>query len=157
MTPAETQALAGHGQLSSEDLDELDERSQPTIRRKQDMKQNEQQFKPMPVNMIDVAFGGHAMEILPPWEQIPDEFKHGYTKWNKIASRWYFRGLPKGTEFKCKPGIDKTPALANIQCALSSFEPKHEHKEAGVAYLMSLWFDDIVIPEAAATGQTETR
>jgi len=27
---------------------------------------------------------------------------------------------------------------------LGSFEPQHEHKEAAVAYLMSLWFEKFV-------------
>lgn len=37
---------------------------------------------------------------------------------------------------------DANDALANIQTALRSFEPKHEHKMAGVAYLMSMWLED---------------
>ena len=32
------------------------------------------------------------------------------------------------------------PGLA-IAAILASFEPKHEHKEAGAAYLLSQWFE----------------
>lgn len=38
------------------------------------------------------------------------------------------------------------PLAIDLFCGLelgeSSFEPKHEHKEAGVAYLASRWLDD---------------
>jgi hypothetical protein len=30
---------------------------------------------------------------------------------------------------------------------MRSFEPKHEHKIEGVAYLMSQWFEKILIPQ----------
>ena len=33
----------------------------------------------------------------------------------------------------------------HLKSILQSFKPKHERKEAGVAYLMSLWFDDIIV------------
>ena len=80
--------------------------------------------------------------LLPPMEAIPEEFKqHGGTKWNKLFNDWFFYGLSK-LEFKIKADIDKTKALKHIKIAMLGWDSQHEHKEAGVAYLMSLWFDD---------------
>ena len=84
-------------------------------------------------------------KLLPPWDSIPEEFRRGDTKWNRIASRWFFSGLPKGTIFSPKTGVDYLGALHHLASILSSFGPKHEHKEAGVAYLLSLWFHDVEI------------
>lgn len=101
---------------------------------------------PINISKPDVVWGGKVNEILPPYNEIPDEFKSRYGKWNKIFSDWFFKGLPEGTNFIPKPDINKDLAIANIYCVMKSWAPKHEHKEAGVAYLMSLWFEDIQIP-----------
>lgn len=98
-------------------------------------------FLPIKLEPFDTAFGGKAMEILPPYDQIPNEFKGFDTNnpWVKWQEDWFFYGL------KCYPepkeGIDLDLAMQNLQCAQRSFEPKHEHKSAGVAYLGSLWFN----------------
>jgi hypothetical protein len=39
--------------------------------------------------------------------------------------------------------MEAQAAMRHVQYCMRSFEPKHEHKEAGCAYLLSLWFDDI--------------
>lgn len=101
------------------------------------------------ISGIDRAFPTSVKDMLPPWSDIPDEFKdHNCgTKWNKIMSQWFFNGLPKGTQFKWKDGINGNDALVHLRYCLGSWEPKHEHKEAGVAYLMSQWLEDVVIPD----------
>lgn len=78
------------------------------------------------------------MEILPPYKDIPDEFKSQRNKWVQWQQGWFFTGLKSKPE--AKDGIDGDLAMANLACAQASFEPKNEHKEAGVAYLASLWF-----------------
>ena len=103
---------------------------------------------PIPINVSvsDIAFGGSAMKILPPMKEIPKDFPNRI-KWEKIISDWFFDGLPEGTKIIVKSDIDKNKALSNIKCVLKSFQPKHEHKILGCAYLMSLWFDDIQFPD----------
>lgn len=87
-----------------------------------------------------------ATPFMPAMKDIPEEFKYNSkNKWSKITSRWFFRGLPKTTKFICKPGIDKNMALQHISGILQSFEPDHEHKESAVSYLLSLWFEDIIL------------
>lgn len=56
----------------------------------------------------------------------------------------FYRGLSNKTEFHGKEGIDGKAALLHVREILQSFEPQHEHKTAACAYLMSLWFDDVV-------------
>lgn len=93
------------------------------------------------VTNLAVAFGCRAMELMPPYKDIPDDYKRGHTKWNKLFNDWFFGGL-KSLDVAPKKGIDKQKALTHIRAIMVSFEPQHEHKEAGVAYLMSEWFED---------------
>ena len=95
-------------------------------------------YQPIPITAAERAFGGKAMQILPKWSDIPDEFWRNESPWARWASGWFFKGLERYPI--AKEGIDLSLAMQNLGAVLSSFEPKHEHKEAGVAYLASLWF-----------------
>lgn len=102
--------------------------------------------KPVDMSLMDSAFGKMGL-LLPRWEEIPEEFKSfGGTgtvakKWIKVVDDVFFRGI-KIVEAIPKNGIDKKVAIRHLTSILHSWEPKHEHKTAGVAYLMSLWFDE---------------
>lgn len=93
---------------------------------------------PISVDKLDETFGGKAMEILPPMSEIPEAFKQDSNPWVKWQTDWFYRGLEKLPQ--AKEGIDRDLALANLKCVQSSWEPKHQHKKAGVAYLAHLWF-----------------
>lgn len=81
-------------------------------------------------------------ELLPAYDDIPDEFKRFTgTKWNKLFNDMFFYGLKSLTLFP-KDGIDKEKAWRHIRIASQGRDSKHEHKAAGVSYLMSLWFED---------------
>ena len=91
---------------------------------------------------VDILYG--SIKHLPLMEEIPDEFKeYNGTVWNKIISRWFFSGLPDATVFYPKESIVAENAIAAIGAILVSFAPKHEHKEAGAAYLLSEWFEKV--------------
>lgn len=91
---------------------------------------------------IDAAFGPRNLKaIMPAMEAIPDEFKRRNTEWNKLVSAWFFCGL-KSLELTPKEGVDQSKALLHVKAIMVSFEPKHEHKEAACAYLLSQWFTD---------------
>lgn len=78
---------------------------------------------------------------MPPWENIPKEFKQfNGTSWNKWQTKWFYQGLTKADIPVPLEGIDLSIALRHLATIQGSFEPKHEHKEAAVAYLASLWF-----------------
>lgn len=95
--------------------------------------------KPIPLTKAEVAFGGKAMQILPPMSKIPGEFRSRANPWVKWQQDWFFNGLDAYPV--PKDGIDLQMAMANLAAVQGSFHPKHEHKEAGVAYLASLWFE----------------
>lgn len=95
-------------------------------------------YMPRKVDDLDAAFGGSAMKILPPMNKIPDEFMSFRNPWVKWQIDWFHKGLDHCPEPRA--GIDMNLAMVNLACVQRSFEPKHEHKQAGVAYLASLWF-----------------
>ena len=73
-------------------------------------------------------------------DALPPEDKE---KWLAFQSRWFFRGLPETTSLDLKDGIDGKLAIRHLGAIQGSFAPKHEHKMAAVAYLASLWFNDV--------------
>ena len=101
------------------------------------------EMKPVPVLAVDLAFGGDMEKLLPKYEDIPEEFKGSRNgKWMKLYEDWMFRGL-KNIKIQPKEGIDSEVAMRHLGAIMVSFAPSSEEKEASVAYLASLWFDDI--------------
>jgi len=96
-------------------------------------------YQPINIDAVSQAFGGGAMNILPPYSAIPSEFKSSGNQWNRWTASWFFKGLEVLPV--PKQGIDLRLAMRNLATVMRSWEPKHEHKEAGVAYLASLWFE----------------
>lgn len=98
-----------------------------------------------PIANVDdatVVFPASVRHLMPPQVDIPDEFKGmGRTRWNKLFNDWFFFGL-ESLELTPREGVDKSKALRHIRAVMGSFEPKHEHKEAAVAYLLNEWFTD---------------
>ncbi len=95
---------------------------------------------PVPkMTIADISFGN--IKYLPKNEDIPNEFKLDSNKANKMASDWFFGLLNKETMPKTKEGLNKFEVLGAIRAILVSFEPSHEHKIAGVAYLINEWFE----------------
>jgi hypothetical protein len=92
-----------------------------------------------PTAVFGPAFDA-VYELMPAYDEIPEEFKHDLTPFNDIQHEWFFRGISRWP-LKPKDGIDQTKALAHLSAIQRSWTPKHEHKSAGVAYLMSLWFE----------------
>lgn len=95
-----------------------------------------------------IAFG--TTDGLPKYETVPEEFKQSNeTKWNDLFNKIFFGhwGNKKLTGFKPKEGVNPELAWRHIQALLRSWESKHEHKEAGVSYLMSQYFDDFILED----------
>jgi hypothetical protein len=94
------------------------------------------------VTGLDLAFGGDMKKLLPAYNDIPEEFRRGRTKWNKVVSDWFFFGL-KNANWVPKDGVDQNKALSHVKAIMGSWDPSHEHKEAGCAYLLSEFFNDV--------------
>lgn len=97
--------------------------------------------KPVVVQPLDLAFGGDTDKLMPAYKDIPAEFKSSSNYWANWQSKWFFDGLKPEDMPTPKPGIDLDTAMRHLGAINRSFEPKHEHKQAGVAYLASLWFE----------------
>lgn len=101
-------------------------------------------YLPQEISKAQEVFPAGVGGLMPPADQIPDEFcEYDRTEWNKIVSQWFFQGLSDKTEFVPQKGIDAEAAFRHLRTIQGSFEPKHEYKEAAVAYLMSLWFKKV--------------
>lgn len=101
-------------------------------------------------NDAEVAFGVDALDYMPPREECEaalNALPNRGREWRDLQSRWFFEGLPAETRFKPKEGIDLPTALRHLSLIQGSFAPQHEHKEAAVAYLASLWFKSVKIPK----------
>ena len=111
------------------------------------MKENKWQY-PKKISKGDSLFGPKDVgEYLPPMNEIPEEFKKWYHPIVKLISKWFYEGLPFGTEFIPRDGVDVKLAINHISACMRSWDPPHEHKEAGCAYLLSTFFKDIILPE----------
>lgn len=89
---------------------------------------------------LDVAFPATVRHLMPDPTTLPSN-----GRFDGLVATWFFRGL-QGAEFIAKPGIDAGKALAHLRCILGSFEPKHEHKEAAISFLLDQWFVDVKVP-----------
>ena len=88
---------------------------------------------------VEVAFG--TTRLLPPFEIVPDEFKNGNIYTRLLDCMFSGAPLPDGEiefreNFRDPEALRLLPRL--VQAHLRSFEPKHEHKIAGLGYLVSL-------------------
>lgn len=107
-------------------------------------------MQPKPVTEVMLVFPTHVVaDYMIPLSDIPKDYpnKKFYTE---MQQRWFFQGLALDDIPDAKEGIDETMALRHLQAIQRSFEPKHEHKQACVAYLMSLWFCDPGVKTAKA-------
>jgi hypothetical protein len=100
------------------------------------------------LDRASVAFGD--TKHMPKYDTLPADFKrHNGNDYCRAISGWFFSGarrIEDGIEiekmkFVAKPGVDADKALTAIRACMASWEPKHEHKEAGCAFMLSEWFD----------------
>jgi hypothetical protein len=97
---------------------------------------------PVPrLTQLDVVFGN--VDHLPRYDVIPERFHRHSDPFVKFVSDWFFTGRTQADMAKltARPGVDRGKALAAIKAILVSWAPKHEHKEAGCAYLLHEWFN----------------
>jgi hypothetical protein len=84
---------------------------------------------------LDLAFG--TTRHLPSWEEIPEEFKTSSNAYVRVVSAIFNGDQMPDMEIQLAPGVQAALLQRFIRAHLISFEPKHEHKIAGVAYLLS--------------------
>lgn len=99
--------------------------------------------QPQVVSGVLHAFPAQLGGLIPKQDLIPEDFERGRTKWNKFVTDWFFTGWPEDRFLYARPDVDAEVAFVHLDTIMRSFEPKHEHKEAAVAWLMSRWYADI--------------
>lgn len=97
-------------------------------------------MEPKEVSDAMLAFPGSVIEegLLPAWEDIPEDFKDHYNPWCRDVQALFFKGSTK-RPLRAKDGVSPEKMSRHISACLRSYQPKHEHKEAGVAWLLSQW------------------
>ena len=97
---------------------------------------------------IDAVFGASKIDtLLPKMKDIPEDFRGEIgeaKKWTDLTIQWFYGGGRIGIK-EAKEGIDAGKAIYHIKSVLASFEPSHERKIAGAAYLLSKWFNNFTI------------
>ena len=99
----------------------------------------------------EMAFPTTVKGLLPEEEEIPEDYQGlGSSKeareWVGLVERMFHRGV-EDLALLPKEGVDPAKAYKHITYCMRSFEPKHERKISGCAYLFSLWFEGISMPK----------
>jgi hypothetical protein len=92
---------------------------------------------------LAATFGARRSDY-PTQATIPAEFYNGNTRFNNAFSALFFRGGTLADHgLRVKAGLDRAQVMAAVKVLMCSFDPKHEIKEATVAWALSEWCDVI--------------
>lgn len=95
--------------------------------------------QPQDVTSIDLAFPARVSHLMPEYSFLQaQDIPRFAIDWQR---KWFYEGLDKFPE--AREGVDQEKAMRHLACIQGSFEPKHEHKEAAVAWLAHKW---LVLP-----------
>ena len=83
---------------------------------------------------VEVAFS--TVRLLPPATEIPAGFIQGNTYTRLVEAIFFGWPLPDG-DVELAEGVTVEMLNRVVQSHLGSFEPSHEHKIAGVGYMVS--------------------
>lgn len=86
--------------------------------------------------ITDVEMAFSTEKLLPAWDDIPEDFKRG-NKYTAICDAMFFGGPLPNFDIEMKPGFSDKALNRAVRAHLQSFSPKHEHKIAGVGYMMA--------------------
>ena len=101
---------------------------------------SDKQWKnPIIVDQVNYAFPAHVIGILiPEWQDLPEQFRDGNSGFEELASHACFNCVELKPEV-VRVDVDLSAANRQLSAVSRSFEPAHQHKEAALAYLLSLW------------------
>jgi hypothetical protein len=112
---------------------------------------------PQVVDDVTLAFPANVVaDLMPTREECEAALKAMPDRgrgWREFQRQWFFHGLDPKTTVNLREGIDGKTAFRHLSAIQGSFEPKHEHKEAAVAYLASRWFEDVPSAPKIAGGR----
>lgn len=111
------------------------------------------EIMPIDIGDAEYVFPAGALDYMPAYEDIPEDFREGTGEaipWIEFQRTWFYRGLSHYFSFSPTDGVNAGKAWRQLNSIARSYAPKHEHKEAAIAYLASLWMSDLVYGEADA-------
>jgi hypothetical protein len=88
---------------------------------------------------MDASFGANIRDY-PKMEEVPKHDLH--RRYEDVVSSLFFRGGRLADYgLSLNAGLDHRAAMTAIKALMCSFEPKHEHKTAVVAWALREWCD----------------
>ena len=100
-------------------------------------------YEPQEVSQAQLVFPAGVGPLMPAPDDTPEEFWNGRSSWVDMVDCWFAVGLSRDAVVDVKDGIDANTAFRHLSCIMGSFEPKHEHKVAAVAFLSERWFHSL--------------
>lgn len=97
---------------------------------------------PQVISDVMFAFPADVTGLLPAENEIPEEYWDANNKWHRLAGEIMFDRLSDATITE-REDLDRDTTVRHIFAVLRSFQPKHEHKIAGTAFLLSRFYKDI--------------
>ncbi|OGU23752.1 MAG: hypothetical protein A2580_17860 [Hydrogenophilales bacterium RIFOXYD1_FULL_62_11] len=88
-------------------------------------------------SITDIEMAFSTMRLLPPLDEIPAEFIRGNVYTSLVEKICFNQPLPS-LDMALVDGLKPEDLNRVIRAHLQSFGPKHEHKIAGVGYMLSL-------------------
>lgn len=110
---------------------------------------------PQRVDDVMLAFPAGLGALLPPLEVIPAEYPHRQ-EWLEFQNKWFAGALPPDSEMEPSDGVDAQIAGRHLTVLQRSYEPKHEHKMAAVAWLASRWFVRVTTLDGSYSCPTQS-
>ena len=99
---------------------------------------------PKPVSDVQFAFPANIIgTLIPEWDDLPDEFRNRTSGYEELARHACFNNVELRPQV-LRDGVDAELANRQLNAIVRSFQPKHQHKEAAIAYLLSLWLTPII-------------
>lgn len=86
------------------------------------------------ITALELAFS--TDRLLPPWEDVPEDFLEGNIYTELASAIFYGTEMPKNT-IALNEGFEAEELNRCIHAHLKSWGPKHEHKIAGVGYMIA--------------------
>lgn len=87
------------------------------------------------ISTLEAAFG--TTRFLPALSEIPPEYFHGDNLYVQVVTAIFYDHPLPDLHMLLAPDLEASPLNLIIRAHLRSCEPAHEHKIAGVAFLLS--------------------
>lgn len=87
-------------------------------------------------SITDAEMAFSTMRLLPSWDDIPEEFRRGNIYTQMADAIFFGRELPE-CEIEMNAGFAPEALNRAVRAHLKSWGPKHEHKIAGVGYMIA--------------------